>query len=69
MLSLSAKIRKELGKKVKNLRKKGILPGVLYGSKIKDSLPLEIDLKEFEKIYKEAGESSLITLAIAKGED
>jgi len=68
MLSLSAKIRQDLGKKVKNLRKKGILPGVLYGPKI-ETRPLEIDLKEFEKIYKEAGESSLITLVIAKGED
>ena len=65
MLSLSAKIRKEFGKKVKVLRKKGILPGVLYGPKIETS-PLEIDLKEFEKIYKEAGESSLISLEIDK---
>lgn len=68
MLSLSVKIRKDLGKKVKVLREKGILPGVLYGPKT-ETKPLEIDLKEFEKIYKEAGESSLITLAIAKGED
>ena len=64
MLSLSAKIRKDLGKKVKNLRKGGILPGVLYGPKI-ETRPLGIDLKEFEKIYKEAGESSLISLEIS----
>ena len=63
MLSLSAKIRKDLGRKVKKLRKKGILPGVLYGPKVK-ATPLEINLKEFEKIYKEAGESSLISLEI-----
>ncbi len=63
MLSLSAKIRKELGKKVKALRKKGILPAILYGPKIKN-LPLEIDLKEFEKVYKEARESSLISLSV-----
>jgi len=68
MLILTAKIRKELGKKVKSLRKEGILPAVLYGHKIKN-LNLELDLKEFEKIYKEAGESSLITLVIAKGKD
>ena len=63
MLSLSAKIRKELGRKVKTLRRKGVLPAVLYGPKTK-SLPLEIDLKEFERIYKEAGESSLISLKV-----
>ncbi|MFH1462471.1 MAG: 50S ribosomal protein L25 [bacterium] len=67
MLSLNAKIRKEIGKKVKSLRKEGLVPGVLYGPKI-DNLSLEVDLKEFEKVYQAAGESSLITLAIAKGE-
>lgn len=65
MLSLSAKIRKELGKKTKTLRKKGVLPAVLYGPKI-ENLPLEVDLKDFEKTYKEAGESSLISLDVSK---
>lgn len=65
MLSLSAKIRKDFGKKTKTLRKKGILPGILYGPKTK-ALPLEIDLKEFEEIYKGAGESSLISLEVDK---
>lgn len=60
---LSAKIRKDFAKKTKNLRKKGILPGVLYGPGIKN-LSLEVDLKEFEKIYQQAGESSLISLEI-----
>lgn len=68
MITLSAKIRKELGRKTEKLRKKGIIPAILYGPKLKN-IPLEIDLKEFEKVYQEAGESSLITLAIAKGED
>ncbi|MFQ6049656.1 MAG: 50S ribosomal protein L25 [Candidatus Paceibacterales bacterium] len=63
MITLSAKIRKEVGKKVKNLRKKEVLPAVLYGPKIKN-LNLELDLKEFEKTYKEAGESSLISLNV-----
>lgn len=61
MLTLSAKIRKDLGKSVKALRKKGVLPAVLYGPKVKSS-PLEINLKEFEKVYREAGESSLVTV-------
>jgi len=64
MLKLSVKIRKILGKKVKNLRKEGILPAILYGPKIKESLSLEVDYELFEKIYKEAGESSLISLEI-----
>lgn len=63
MISLSAKIRKNVGKKVNELRNKEILPAVLYGPEVKN-LNLELDLKEFEKVYKEAGESSLISLNI-----
>jgi len=63
MLTLKAKNRKDLGKKVKALREQGILPAVLYGPKIKN-LSIKIDFKEFKDIYKEAGESSLISLEI-----
>lgn len=63
MISLSAKIRKKQGKQVKALRQKGVLPAVLYGPKIKNE-NLEVNLKEFEKIYKEAGESTLVTLEV-----
>jgi len=65
MLSLTAKVRKEIGRKVKKLRKQGFLPAVLYGPKIK-SEPLTVDLKEFNKVLKEAGESTLIKLKIKK---
>lgn len=64
MLSLSAKIRKEVGKKTEALRKKGLLPAVLYGPEIKSALPLELDYKSFEKAYNVAGESSLISLEV-----
>lgn len=63
MITLKAKIRKDLGKKVKALRKKGLVPAVLYGTKIKNQ-SLEVDSKEFEKAYKEAGENSLISLEL-----
>ena len=66
MLSLSAKIREITGKRVKKLRKAGRLPAVLYGPKIKTAQPLELDEKEFEKAYQEAGESSLISLEVAE---
>lgn len=64
MLTLSAKIRKDPGEKVKVLREKGILPGVLYGPEIEKALPLELNYKSFEKIYNTEGESSLISLEI-----
>lgn len=63
MITLTAKIRKETGKKVKNLRKKGALPAVLYGPKIKNQ-SIEIDQKEFEKVFKETGENTLVSLEL-----
>jgi len=65
MVTLSAKIRKELGKKMKKARKKGMIPAILYGPKT-ENIPLEISLKEFEKVYQQAGESSLIQLQVDK---
>ncbi len=63
MITLTAKTRKEIGKKVQGLRDKGLLPAVLYGSKLK-SQHLELDMRNFEKVYREAGESSLISLEV-----
>ncbi len=63
MLNLKAEKRKDIGKKVKVLRKKGVLPAVLYGPEI-DNLAIQLDLKEFEKTYRKAGESTLIDLEI-----
>jgi large subunit ribosomal protein L25 len=65
MISLSAKIRKDFGKKTEKIRQQGLVPSILYGPKV-ENIPLEIDLKEFEKAYKEAGESSLIEVKVDK---
>ncbi|MBL7156005.1 MAG: 50S ribosomal protein L25 [Candidatus Pacebacteria bacterium] len=63
MLTLKAKKREIIGKKVKHLRKQRKLPAVLYGVEIKNQ-PLVLDLKEFTDIYKQAGESTMIDLKI-----
>lgn len=63
MLNLSAKVRKEVGEKIKSLRAEGKLPAVLYGPKIRN-ISLELDYRDFEKVFKEAGESSLVSLEI-----
>ncbi len=65
MINLSAEIRKE--GKLKDLRDKGIMPGVLYGPKVK-SVSVEVDLKDFKKVYEEAGESSLISFKVGEKE-
>jgi large subunit ribosomal protein L25 len=66
MLSLKVKIRKELGKKNKKLRRENQLPGVLYGRKIK-STPVSMGYKEFEKVYADARENTLVSLEFTEG--
>lgn len=63
MISLSAKIRKELGRKTSSLKNAGKIPAVVYGHKIKNVL-IEVDYKDFQRVLREAGESSLIELDI-----
>lgn len=62
-LALKADKRSETGKKVDSLRQQGQIPAVLYGNDIE---PVSITLKytDFEKVYKEAGESTLIDLSV-----
>jgi len=61
---LKSKKRTITGRKVKSLRKEGILPANIYGKGIK-SQTIEISLKEFSKIYSKAGETGLMELIIA----
>ncbi len=65
MITLEAKKRETIGRAVKKLRKQGIIPAVLYGPEV-ETVNVELDLKEFEKVYKQAGESSLISLKLDK---
>lgn len=51
------------GKKNKALRGDGKLPAVLYG-RGKENLSLEVAAKEFEKVYRKAGENTLVDLVI-----
>lgn len=55
------------GRKVRNLRKEGILPGNISGKKVK-SESVQVVLKDFEKVYKEVGETGLLTLTIGSSE-
>lgn len=63
MIQLSAKKREITGKKVEILRKEGLIPAILYGPG-STSLILSVVKKEFDVAYKEAGESSLVSLNV-----
>jgi large subunit ribosomal protein L25 len=60
---LKADKREVTGRKVKNLRKDGLLPANIFGKKIK-SQSIQIDQAEFQKIFKEVGETGLVELQI-----
>lgn len=66
-ITLKVEARTETGKKLKALRAQGKLPAVVYGPK-HESTNLFLDGKEFEKIFREAGESSVLLLT-GVGED
>ena len=56
---LTVEKRNVTGKKVKKLRREGILPANIYGKDIK-SLSVQVPQKEFEKVFKEVGETGLV---------
>lgn len=63
--TLKAEKRKVLGRRVKKLRREGILPGNIYG-KSTNSTAVQIKGKEFEKLFAETGETEVIDLQIDK---
>jgi large subunit ribosomal protein L25 len=62
-IELNAQIRTAIGGRLNSLRKSGFMPAVLYG-KNQQPIPLQIDIKNFNKIFKKVGESTLIYLNI-----
>lgn len=64
---LNAKNRELTGKKVASLRQAGKIPAVLYGHGVANK-NLELNYTNFEKVFKDAGESTLIDLTIDEKE-
>jgi len=62
-LELKAQVRNTVGKKLKTLREKGIIPAVVYGHGHKP-ISLEVNYEEFRNLFEKAGESTLLKLKI-----
>lgn len=60
-MEIAATKRETLGKKTKNIRRERKIPAVVYGEGI-ESTPLTISTQEFIKVYRAAGETTLIDL-------
>lgn len=64
---LKADKRTVLGSKVKQLRRTGIVPANLFGKTI-ESQAIQVNSVDFNRVYKEAGETSLIWVQV-EGEE
>ncbi|MBP9716419.1 MAG: 50S ribosomal protein L25 [Candidatus Levybacteria bacterium] len=62
---LTAEPRKITGKKIKKLRREGILPANVYGKDIK-SQSLQLPMTDFLKVFEEAGETGVVDLEVGK---
>jgi large subunit ribosomal protein L25 len=60
---LAIEKRKILGKQIKKLRREGILPGNIFGKNIK-STSVQVLLKDFTPVYKDAGSTGLVDLEL-----
>lgn len=65
MLTLQAEIR-DSASKLDEIRKAGKIPAVFYGKK-EATTPISISQIDFLKVWKEAGESSVVTLVTPEG--
>jgi len=66
MLALKAQARENKKTVNKKLRNEGYVPAVFYGAK-NESTPIAINAKDFMRVWKEAGESSMVILDTPKG--
>lgn len=55
------------GRRVKVLRRQGLVPAVVYGHGF-DPLSIQVPIKDFEKVYAEAGESTVVYLNVENQE-
>jgi len=60
-MELKVQTRNIFGKKVETLRQQDLIPAELYGHGVKN-LHLTLLAKEFQKVFKEAGESTIVNL-------
>lgn len=67
MLKLSAKIRSE-NENLSKVREDGFVPGIIYGYNT-ENIMIKTNFKELKKIYKEAGESTLLKITLMDEND
>lgn len=66
-LTLTAQPRTLIGRKVRQLRRQGLVPVVVYGKKQKDAESLQVSSRRFERVLHQAGFSQLVKLDVEGG--
>lgn len=62
-MELQVQKREKFGKAVSVLRQQGLIPAELYGRGV-ENLHLAVPTKEFRKVFKQAGESSMVNVVL-----
>lgn len=62
-LTITAEARSEMGRKTNSLRAEGKMPAVVYGFEIEPT-NITVDRNEMERIYRQAGESTILNVNI-----
>ncbi len=64
-VNLASQTRTVIGNQVRKLRREGIIPAVVYSSKV-SPINLQVQLRDFYRVYKEAGTTHVIDLQMDK---
>lgn len=64
-IKLKAEKRELEGRKVKKLRRDGLLPANIFGRGVK-SQSIQVNLKEFGQVFQKAGETNLVEVGLGK---
>lgn len=61
-LILRAEPREIHGKKVKRLRREGLVPGVVYGPVVSNTVSVSVNRRDFERFFNRNGHSTIVSL-------
>lgn len=61
-MKLSVEPRSTFGKKVRDLRKQGMIPAIIYGNHLEAAIPVSINKLQAVKVYRQAWSSTAIEI-------
>lgn len=61
-LTLQVESRNLIGNQVRKLRKQSIIPAVIYGKKMPETVQIQLDLNTFLKLFRQSGRTAVVDL-------